>query len=344
MTALARPFSIVTPALMLALGLTACDRPAPDATPAASDAGAAAPEAPATQAPQPDASQPEPSPAPAATAPTQPAAAPAAATPPPAPALPLRAPAPPPAAAAARWDVSRTRGGATATLADAHGPLLRIICSAGPARLRVDVPTFRPAARQSRLNLALGNNQLALAASRGAGGVTAVGALPANIAERILRARTIEARYGRQVAGPFTPPRGGDAMTLANACEEAVSPAPPRPASPLPGRAEQIPADFRGEWNARLQDCGSGRGDSRLIIDARTVRFYESRGEVTGVSRDGPRAITVEARYTGEGRTRTRSSHMSLSRGGEDLTIDGAVRHRCPTGAESGRPGRRSNR
>jgi hypothetical protein len=243
-----------------------------------------------------------------------------------------------------RWDVSRTRGGATATLAGARGVLLRITCTSGPARLRVDAPTLRPIARQNALSLHLGNYAIALKASSGRGVVTAVGAMPANIAGRILRARTIEARYGREAAGPFATPRGADAMTLANACEEAVSPAPPRPTPPLPGggRQEQIPATFRGEWNTRIQDCGTGRNDSRLIIDARSVRFYESRGQVTGVTRDGPRAITIDAAYTGEGRTWRRSTPMTLSRNGDRLTIEGVVRQRCPTGG--GLPDRRGDR
>jgi hypothetical protein len=241
--------------------------------------------------------------------------------------------------------VSRTRDGATAVLTDSRGALMRIICTSGPARLRVDVPGFRSAARQDTLTLMLGNNQIPLAASRGAGGVTATGALPPNIAARILRARDVGARYGRQVAGPFAPPRGADAMALANACEEAVSPAPPRPAPPLPGRQEQIPANFRGEWNARVGDCGTGRNDTRLIVDARTVRFYESRGEVTGVTRNGPRSITVDARYTGEGRTWSRSTTMRLSGDGDQLTIDGSVRQRCPADGNGGRrPGGRPGR
>jgi len=330
MTALARLLSGLAPALILTLGLSACDRPAPeqDAGPAAAPGvQVVAPEVPA----EPQAEAPPPPPA---TTPTPTPAAPAPSAP----------PSPPPAAAAPRWDVSRTGDGATATLVDARGPILRITCTSSPARLRVNVPRFRPIAREERLSLALGNNAIALTAGRGGGGVTAVGALPANIAGRILRARSIEARYGRQVVGPFTPPRGADAMTLANACEEAVSPAPQRPEPPLPGdgRREQIPVNFRGEWNTRLQDCGTGRNDTRLIIDARTVRFYESRGEVTGVTRDGPRSITVEARYTGEGRTWNRSARMTLSRDGDRLTIDGAARQRCPAG--EARPGGRDGR
>jgi hypothetical protein len=333
MTALSRPH-FITPALMLALGLSACDRPAPQAdTAAAPEPGAAATSAPVAPEPEPQAPPPPPPPPPPPSTPARPGAP-----------TPVPPPAPAPTPAATHWDVSRTRDGATAVLTDSRGALMRIICASGPARLRVDVPGFRPTGRQDTLTLALGANQIPLAAGRGAGGVTATGALPPNIAARILRARDVSARYGRQLAGPFAPPRGADAMALANACEEAVSPAPPRPAPPLPapGRQEQIPANFRGEWNARLADCGTGRNDSRLIIDARTVRFYESRGEVTGVTRNGPRAITVDARYTGEGRTWNRSTTMRLSGDGDQLTIDGAARQRCPAG--DGRPGRRDNR
>lgn len=187
---------------------------------------------------------------------------------------------------------------------------------------------------------------MALDAGRGGTGVTAVGPLPPNIAARILRAGTIEARYGRQMAGPFAAPRGADAMALANACEEAVSPAPPPPPPPLPGNArqDQIPVDFRGEWNARLQDCGAGRSDTRLIIGGRTIRFYESRGDVTSVTREGPRAISVQARYTGEGETRNRTTRLVLSGDSNRLTIDGLSRQRCPMGPSADQPRRRPGR
>lgn len=223
---------------------------------------------------------------------------------------------------------------------------MRIVCTSQPARLRVNVPSFRPIGSEDRLSVGFGANPVALVASRGGGGVTAVGPLPANIAGRILRARTIQASYGRQVIGPFAPPRGEDAMTLANACEEAASPAPPPSGPPGPGDGdrERIPANFRGEWTTRLQDCGTGRSDSRLVIDARTVRFYESRGEVTGVTRDGPRAITVEARYRGEGETRNRTTRMTLSGDADRLTIDGMTRQRCPAGAAPDQPRRRPDR
>jgi hypothetical protein len=76
------------------------------------------------------------------------------------------------------------------------------------------------------------------------------------------------------------------------------------------------------------------------------VRFYESRGEVTAVTRQGPRAISVEARYRGEGQTWNRTTRMTLSRSGDELTIDGATRQRCETGGEpvEPRPGRRPGR
>ena len=113
---------------------------------------------------------------------------------------------------------------------------------------------------------------------------------------------------------------------------------------PGPGRREQIPVNFRGEWNARLEDCGTGRNDSRLVIDARTIRFYESRGEVTSVTRDGPRAISVEARYRGEGETRDRTTRMTLSGDSRRLTVGGLTRLRCPTGPADDQPRPRRDR
>lgn len=325
----ARPpvFTLVS-ILALTASLPACDRPAQQGEPAVQPGSQPV----ATGDELPDEAPPPP---PASSAAPQPAA------PPPTP--PSPGPAPIPATAPA-WQVMRLGDGATATVSQGGRTLLRITCVASPPRLVVDAPGVRPIGSEERLSLGFGNDPIALVArSAGRGqGVTATGALPANIAGRILRARAIGASYGTQVLGPFAPPRGEDAMTLANACEEAASPAPPRPAPPRPGdgRREQIPVNFRGEWNTALRDCGTGRNDSRLIVEPRAVRFYESRGEVTAVRREGPRAITVEARYRGEGETWNRATRMSLSRDGEALTIDGLTRQRCPATEAGERPGR----
>jgi hypothetical protein len=91
-----------------------------------------------------------------------------------------------------------------------------------------------------------------------------------------------------------------------------------------------IPAAFRGEWNANVEHCGTGLSDSRLRVEPGRLRFYESDAQVSRVSVTNARAALVEASFSGEGQTWRDTVNMVLSRSGNDLTIDGLTRHRCP--------------
>lgn len=91
-----------------------------------------------------------------------------------------------------------------------------------------------------------------------------------------------------------------------------------------------IPTAFRGEWNLDVTACGTDLNDSRLRIEERRVRFYESDGEVTSVAVDNAHAITVNATYSGEGEVWKDSDRMVVSRSGNELSIDGVTRYRCP--------------
>ncbi len=92
-----------------------------------------------------------------------------------------------------------------------------------------------------------------------------------------------------------------------------------------------IPAAFVGEWNADLGSCGTGLSDSRLRIEPSRMRFYESDAEVTRVVVHNIRSVHVEASFAGEGETWRDSVTMVLSRSGNELTIDGSTRSRCPS-------------
>lgn len=95
-------------------------------------------------------------------------------------------------------------------------------------------------------------------------------------------------------------------------------------------RLDAIPAAFVGEWNEKLEDCGTGMNDSRLRIEPRRISFYESDAEVVRIELHGARAVTVEASLAGEGETWTDKFRLVLSRSGDDLTIAGTTRRRCP--------------
>lgn len=112
------------------------------------------------------------------------------------------------------------------------------------------------------------------------------------------------------------------------------------PAAARDSVLQEIPAAFRGEWNARLADCGSGRNDSRLRIMAQRLRFYESEGPVTRVEVPQPSEIVVTVRLAGEGQEHLSTRRLRLSADGSQLQdvsegAPGLVRLRCPPAAAS---------
>lgn len=118
--------------------------------------------------------------------------------------------------------------------------------------------------------------------------------------------------------------------------ESTGQPTASRPEAPTPGAtatpvagAGMIPAAFRGEWNRVPADCGKGGNDSRLRIEGKRLRFYESSGDVLAVHGEG-RTITVRARYSGEGQTWEDARSFTLSQDGKTLSADGIERTRCP--------------
>ena len=129
-----------------------------------------------------------------------------------------------------------------------------------------------------------------------------------------------------------TPPAGAPA-----AAPPAADAAPPMPddgdagVPPVDDDAvATIPTRFQGEWNTDAAACGSGSNESRLVISADTMRFYESSGPVQSASVDG-NELTVVVRLTGEGETRDATYRFRLSADGSTLTdADSALaRQRC---------------
>jgi len=95
-----------------------------------------------------------------------------------------------------------------------------------------------------------------------------------------------------------------------------------------------VPVQFRGEWNERREDCGTGNNDSRLRIEAATIDFYESGGRVRGAFLNGPYEIIIVADLSGEGSTWMDSFQFTLAADGSYLSTrsEGGTltRYRCP--------------
>jgi len=131
---------------------------------------------------------------------------------------------------------------------------------------------------------------------------------------------------------------------LLAACSPGEPAQPPTDAAPAPETKAQpdagavsttTPAAFQGEWNADLSACGGGGDESRLIIGADTIAFYESQGEISATRLEADGRLAVEAMMRGEGETWADSRVFQLSEDGQTLTdvsqgSTGLVRRRCP--------------
>ncbi|AMU96631.1 hypothetical protein AOA14_18695 [Sphingopyxis terrae subsp. terrae NBRC 15098] len=86
-------------------------------------------------------------------------------------------------------------------------PILSLSCPSGENRLRINVPGFKPIGSEERLSFGSGGEVEALVADvrgdRRLGGVSAVGAVPANLAA--LLGGPVSASYGAQTSGPHPP-------------------------------------------------------------------------------------------------------------------------------------------
>lgn len=94
-----------------------------------------------------------------------------------------------------------------------------------------------------------------------------------------------------------------------------------------------IPDSWIGEWNARLEDCGTGNNESRLRIERDRVLFHENGGKVRGAFLRGPFEIVIVLDMSGEGETWIDSHHFVMSAGGNYIRTTGdepLVRYRCP--------------
>lgn len=98
---------------------------------------------------------------------------------------------------------------------------------------------------------------------------------------------------------------------------------------------DSMPDQFIGEWNADVADCGIGRNDSILKIDASTISYWESVGFIQAIVVQGRREVALIADMSGEGEEWLATAHFRLSEAGDELvSMDERggefVRYRCP--------------
>ena len=137
---------------------------------------------------------------------------------------------PTPATPRAGWDLQSSGEGAALVLSSpSGGTAVRLFCPAGADRLLVNVPGLRAVASEERMSLGSRGEVVALVADpngdRQRGGVTATGAIPANLAALI--AGPVAVNYGAQNSGPHPAPPADLARNFVPACTAARTPPPP---------------------------------------------------------------------------------------------------------------------
>ena len=112
-----------------------------------------------------------------------------------------------------------------------------------------------------------------------------------------------------------------DTPVAASASESA-------PASLAP-EAVLLPQAFTGRWDASLEAC-KATSDMKLIVTQTELTFWESSGQISSVTINGPDDVTVKAAFSGEGEQWKRDLHLVLADDGQNLKVDDAARVRCP--------------
>ena len=118
--------------------------------------------------------------------------------------------------------------------AQTGSPILSLTCPSGGNRLQVIVPGFTPIGSEERLSFGSGGEVEALVADfrgdRRLGGVSAAGAVPANLAA--LMGGPVSARYGSQTSGPHPSVPTAIVASFVVACRSQASAGTPRAGLP----------------------------------------------------------------------------------------------------------------
>jgi len=107
----------------------------------------------------------------------------------------------------------------------------------------------------------------------------------------------------------------------------------PEPAVPAPtekpaegsgadvGGANAIPRAIRGRWALDVAHCTAGKGTdlTALTIDAASLRFYESHGELARIRESAADRLVADYRFSGEGETWRQRVELDLRDGGRTL-------------------------
>jgi len=113
-----------------------------------------------------------------------------------------------------------------------------------------------------------------------------------------------------------------------------AAPASSATASSTGAVAAGLPAGFLGVWDAN--PACPATSDTRLTVSAADLTFFESSAAIKKVTAKSSNEAVVDADFSGEGETWSRSLHLKLSDDGKLLTTDegtdkAVIRTRCKT-------------
>lgn len=100
---------------------------------------------------------------------------------------------------------------------------------------------------------------------------------------------------------------------------DVAAPAKPETATNAGGKA--IPPAIRGRWALNAADCPKRPGTdlTALVIDAATLRFHESHGELARVRERDTTRIVADYKFSGEGEEWDRQMLLAVEDGGKTL-------------------------
>ena len=119
-------------------------------------------------------------------------------------------------------------------------------------------------------------------------------------------------------AQPAPAAGGASDADLAYVADPSV--APPKMPEPGVGIGEQaIPVAIRGLGALKAEDCGARPGTdlTALVIDAKTLRFFESAGDLARVRDRDVNRIVADYKFSGEGQQWDRLMLLGLADGGK---------------------------
>lgn len=137
------------------------------------------------------------------------------------------------------------------------------------------------------------------------------------------KAPTAQEQAADTPAGPSQnapAPGGASDADLTYVADLSVAP----PKAPEPGvgiGGQAIPVAIRGRWALKAEDCGARPGTdlTALVIDAKTLRFFESAGDLARVRDRDANRIVADYKFSGEGQQWDRLMLLGLADGGKTL-------------------------